>query len=95
MPETQEDITRDEVRTSMVETVLLLAFSLLMGLASLAICAWLVVSGNLFSMDGLALALISLTLGGFFMFNVAWSIHTGEFQEVLKYLRKGSSKSDA
>ncbi len=90
MPETQnpEEMILGKERASMLETILLLAFCLFMGLLSLAVCVWQVVTGRAFTLDGLWLVLISLTIGGFLMFNVVWSIHTGEFQEVLKHLRK-------
>ena len=78
----------------MLETAFLLAFCLLMGLLCLAVVVWLIVTGRVFGLDGLSLALISLTLGVFFMFNVAWSRHVGELQEVLKHFRKGSTKSE-
>ncbi len=78
----------------MIETAFLLAFCLLMGLLSLVVVVWLIVTGRIFGLDGLSFALISLTLGVFFMFNVAWSMHTGELQEVLKHFRKGSTQSD-
>lgn len=72
----------------MLETVILLSFCLLVGLASLGVVVWLAVSGALFTLDGLAFALISLTLGAFFMFNVAWSFKTGELRALLGALRK-------
>jgi hypothetical protein len=73
---------------SMLEAIILLAFCGLVGLASLAVVVWLAVSGSLLSLDGLAFALISLTLGAFFMFNIAWSWRTGELRALLGQLRK-------
>ena len=61
------------------------------GLASLAVVAWVVVTGWIAYLDGIALALIGLTLGAFFLFNFAWSWRTGELEVLLKELRKGSS----
>lgn len=78
----------------MLQTVLLLAFCLFMGLLSLAACVWVVASGQLLTIDGLLLISVSLTLGAFFMFNLGWSVHTGEFREALNYLRKRSTKSN-
>ena len=74
--------------TSMFETVLLLAFCVVIGFASLAVVLWLLVSGRLLTLDGLAFALISLTIGGFFMFNVGWSFQTGELRALLGQLSK-------
>ena len=75
----------------MFETVLLLSFCGLVGLASVAVVIWLAASGALFSLDGLVFALISLTIGAFFMFNIAWSFYTGELRALLGGLRKGKS----
>ena len=78
----------------MLQSVLLLAFCLFIGLVSLAVCIWVVVSGQFLTMDGLLLVAIALTIGGFFMGNFAWSVHTGEVREVLNHLRGGSKKAD-
>jgi hypothetical protein len=67
----------------MLETIILLSFCLLGGLGSLAVVVWLAVTGSLLTMDGLAFALISLTLGGFLMFNVAWAVRSGELKALL------------
>ena len=79
----------------MLQSVLLLAFCLFMGLVSLAVCIWVVVSGQLFTLDGLLLVAISLTIGGFFMGNFAWSVYTGEVRDILNSLRSHSKKTDA
>jgi hypothetical protein len=73
---------------SMLETIILLSFCLLAGLVSLVVVIWLGVTGALFSLDGLAFALISLTLGGFMMFNVVWSLWKGELHALLGQLGK-------
>ena len=78
----------------MLESALLLAFCLLVGLASLVITIWIVISGRLFTMDGLLLVTITLTIGGLFMGNFAWSVYTGEVREVLNQLRSRSKKPD-
>ena len=78
----------------MLQSVLLLAFCLLMGLVSLAVCVWVALGGQLFSLDGLLLVAISLSIGGFFMGNFAWSVFTGEVREILISLRSGSKKPD-
>lgn len=76
----------------MLDAAILLAFCLLMGLLSLVICVWVVFSGLLFTLDGLLLILISLLIGGIFMANFAWSVHTGEFRQVVERLRQRSRK---
>jgi hypothetical protein len=78
-------------RSAIGASVLELGICLVLGLASLAVVAWIVATGWIAYLDGIALALIGLTLGAFFLFNLAWSWHTGELQALLKELRKGSS----
>ena len=78
----------------MLQSVLLLAFCLFMGLVSLAACVWVALSGQLFTLDGLLLVAISLSIGGLFMGNLAWSVYTGEVREVLDNLRSQSKKTD-
>ena len=76
----------------MVESVIELVLCLLVGLACLAVVVWDVASGRIAYLDGITLAILSLTLGGFFMFNVAWSWRTSELRELLDGLRKGSDQ---
>ncbi len=79
----------------MLDSLLLLSFCFLVGLVSLAVCVWVLFSGQMATMDGLLLILLSLLIGGVFMGNFAWSIRKGEFREALNHLQKGSGKSDA
>ena len=76
----------------MLQSVLLLAFCLFMGLLSVATCVWVALTGQLFTLDGLLLVAISLSIGGLFMGNLAWSIFTGEAKEILNNLRSPSKK---
>ena len=76
----------------MLESVIELVLCLLFGLACLAVVVWDVASGRIAYLDGITLAILSLTLGGFFMFNVAWSWRTSELHELLDGLRKGSDR---
>src|SRR5947199_1514138 len=78
-------------RSPIGASLLELGICLVLGLASLAVVAWVVATGWIAYLDGIALALIGLTLGAFFLFNLAWSWHTGELQALLKELRKGPS----
>lgn len=77
----------------MFESVLLLAFCLIVGLIAVAVCAYLLVSGQLLTLDGLVLALTSLTIGGIFVLNVGWSVYTGELKKILEHLRKKPASS--
>ena len=74
----------------MLEEVVLLAFCLLVTVMGLAVAALEAISGRVFSIDGLWLSLISLTLAAVFGGNLAWSFYTGEAQQMLRQLRKGS-----
>ncbi len=78
----------------MLETVLLILFCLCLGLFSLAVILWLIITGGILSLDNMLLTVISLTMGVIFAGIFAWSVHSGEFQEALRSLRKGSSKTD-
>lgn len=62
-------------------------FCLLVGLATLMICAWVVATGQLFTLDGLLLVAVSGTLATFFVGNTAWAIYTGELRELLAQMR--------
>jgi cation transport ATPase len=77
----------------MLQAAILLAVCLLIGFIALAICAWVAVSGRLFTMDGLLMVAISLTAAAFFVGNFAWSLHTGEVREILSQLRSGKEES--
>jgi hypothetical protein len=80
-----------EEQASMFETALLLGFCLLAALVSALIVVWLAVAGRLFSLDGLTLSLICLTLGGFFSFPVFLSFRKGELQALVNHYLKRSS----
>ena len=76
----------------MLQSLVIWSLCLLTGLVALAVCGWVAVSGQFFTMDGLLLVAISLALGGAFAANFLWSVRTGEVQEVLSQLRKKRAK---
>ncbi|HEV2494553.1 MAG TPA: hypothetical protein VG204_15935 [Terriglobia bacterium] len=78
------------MRSELRECLLELTLCLLVGLASLLVVVWDVATGRIAYLDGIALALLSLTIGGFFMFNVLWSWRTSELKALLAELRQGS-----
>ena len=78
----------------MLETILLFSFCLLAGLIALGVCAYLAVTGALFTLDGISLALIALTIGGVFVLNVVWSIYSGELRQMLDHLRKKPTSNE-
>jgi len=75
----------------MFEELLLAGLCFLATLVGLAIAAWEVISGRVFDIDGLWFTLISLTLSAVFGGALAWSFYTGDGQQVLRYLKKGSA----
>ena len=79
----------------MFEELVLSVFCLLVTVIGLAVAVWEAISGRVFSMDGLWLSLISLTLAAVFGGNLAWSFYTGEAQQMLRDFRKGSVPKDA
>ena len=78
-----------------LESLIELAVCLLIGLASLAVVAWLALTGRLAYLDGISLALISLALGGFFLYDVFAAYRGGEVDEMLGRRKEASPASKA
>jgi hypothetical protein len=79
----------------MLEDICLFAFCLILAVGGLATVVWGIATGRFFTIDGLWLALISLTLSAVFGGNIAWSIYTGELQRIREDWRKASSSDGA
>ena len=79
----------------MFEEVILLAFCSLVAVVGSTVVVWEAVSGRLFSLDGLSLTLISLTLTVIFGGNVAWSLHNGDVHRILDGFRKPPAENEA
>jgi len=79
----------NEPRT-MLQAILVHVFCVLVAIAALAVCAWVGTTGQLFTLDGLALVAISLTIAAFFAGNTAWALYTGEIRDLLRQLRNKS-----
>jgi ascorbate-specific PTS system EIIC-type component UlaA len=79
----------------MLQAAILLAVCLLIGFIALAICAWVAITGRLFTIDGLLIVAISLAVAAFFVGNFAWSLHTGEVREILNQLCSRESATEA
>jgi hypothetical protein len=75
---------RGEGRGTMLEDIFLLIFCSVLAIGGLATVGWGLITGRFFTIDGLWLALISLTLSAVFGGNIAWSIYTGELQRILR-----------
>ncbi len=70
-------------------------FCLLVGLVALSVTAWVIYTGQLFTIDGLLLVAVSGALGTFFVGNTAWAAHTGELRELLNARSGDSEPSEA
>jgi hypothetical protein len=79
----------------MLEQLVLLALSSIIAMIALAVVGWEAATGRAFSLDGICLSLICLTLATVFGGSVAWSFHTGEFHRLVRHLRKGTSEKEA
>ncbi len=89
MGEVQEKVMSDE-QPKVWESVVLLAFCLIIALASLGVIVWVLATGVLLTLDGLLLTTICLVFALFFGANVAWSFRDGEAQSIVKSLLKNS-----
>jgi hypothetical protein len=67
----------------LIETLLLLIFSLLMGIGSLGVAGWLALSGQFASLDGLFLTMTALLVALVFFLNFAWNLNSQELTERL------------
>jgi hypothetical protein len=74
-------------RSDLLLAMLTHLFCLLVGLAALGTCAWVVATGQLFTLDGLSLIAVSGALATFFVGNTAWAVYTGEIRELLAQMR--------
>lgn len=78
----------------MVETLLLLIISFLLGIGSLVLAVWLVVSNQFESLDGLFLSLVCLVFALVFFLNCVWSLRSYEFRQWIEKRKKTQAKLD-
>jgi hypothetical protein len=79
----------------MREVIIEAAICVFVGIISLAVATWAVVSGGIVYLDGIVLVIIALTIGGFFIFDVFWSYRTGELRQTLDNWRKVNAEDGA
>src|SRR5262249_54896984 len=79
----------------MWETIIEMLFYLVAGLACLGTVVWAAATGQFFSLDGLFLILVCLTLAAVLLVAFALGLHSGDFQEVLSRLRSGATEREA
>lgn len=65
----------------MLETMILLVGSFLLGIGCLILAGWLVVSHQFATLDGIFLTLVCLVLALVFFLNCGWSLRSQEFRE--------------
>ncbi len=75
----------------MLEDMLLLVFCIILAVGGVATFVWDVVSGRFFTIDGLWLTLICLTISLVFGGNVLWMIYTGELKAILHRTKDGAN----
>jgi hypothetical protein len=68
----------------MVETILLLVSSLLLGIGSLVLAGWLVISHQFASLDGIFLTLVCLVMALVFFLNCGWTLRSAEFRQLMQ-----------
>jgi hypothetical protein len=68
----------------MVEAILLLISSFLLGIGSLVLAGWLVISHQFASLDGIFLTLVCLVMALVFFLNCFWSVRSEEFRKMLQ-----------
>jgi hypothetical protein len=88
-------LSSGQERSGMSERLVEVAICLLIGLASLAVVVWLAFTGRLAYLDGISLALISLVIGGFFLFDVFVAYRSGELNEILGRRKAAASTGDS
>lgn len=72
----------------MVEAILLVVSSLLLGIGSLVLAGWLVISHQFASLDGIFLTLVCLVLALVFFLNCFWSLRSEEFRQLIQERKK-------
>ena len=77
----------------MVETILLLILSFLLGVGCLVLTGWLVASGQFKTFDGLFLALVCLVLALVFFLNCIWTVRSQELLEWVQSRKKKRSEA--
>ena len=67
----------------MVEELLLLVFSLVLGLGGLVLTGWLAATGQSTTFDGLFLTFVALVLSLVFLLNFSWTLRSQELRRRL------------
>ena len=68
----------------MVETILLLSASFLLGIGSLVLAGWLVISHQFATLDGIFLTLVCLVMALVFFLNCFWTLRSEEFRRLIQ-----------
>lgn len=68
----------------MVEAVLILISNFLLGIGSLVLAGWLVISHQFASLDGIFLTIVCLVMALVFFLNCFWSVRSEEFRQMMQ-----------
>ena len=79
----------------MLETLILLVLSLVLGIGSLVWAGWLILGGQFQTFDGLFLTLVCLVLALVFFINCLWNIRSQEFKQWLEGRERKKPASEA
>ena len=72
----------------MVETILLLISGVLLGIGSLVLAGWLVISHQFATLDGIFLTLVCLVMALVFFLNCGWTLRSEEFRKMMESSKK-------
>ena len=79
----------------MLETLILLVLSLVLGIGSHVWAGWLILGGQFQTFDGLFLTLVCLVLALVFFINCLWNIRSQEFKQWLEGRERKKPASEA
>ena len=68
----------------MVEAILILISSFLLGIGSLILAGWLVISHQFASLDGIFLTLVCLVMALVFFLNCLWNLRSEELRQLMQ-----------
>jgi hypothetical protein len=72
----------------MVETIVLLVSNILLGIGSLVLAGWLLISRQFASLDGIFLTFVCLIMALVFVLNAIWSLRSEEFRQLMQQRSK-------
>ena len=77
-------------KSDLLLAILTHIFCLLIGATAVGVTAWVVVTGQLFTIDGLGLVFVALVSASFFVAHTAWAAYSGELRDLVRGLQPKS-----